>query len=140
MTPQNPREQNCDQVGESSSVNLDLINGILSHFEILQLVITLPTYDGNKGNPAEFLEKIEKYFMRKKIKEEQKLLVVEDALKGRARIRYEARLNPFIDFEHFRHVFLNEFYSLETRMKLKSEWEYKCFKPLEHSLLEHFNE
>ncbi|XP_031779488.2 uncharacterized protein LOC116416172 [Nasonia vitripennis] len=133
-----PRPNNNDQ---NSNINLDLVNGILSHFETLHVSLVLPTYDGENGNPIQFIEKLEKYFIRKKIKHEQKLLVVEDALKGRARVWYEARFSPFISFEHFKRIFNDEFYSLEARMKFKTEWAAKKFKPgSNHCLREYFLE
>lgn len=134
----NPPRPNNDQ---NTDVNRDLVDGILSHFETLQVSIALPTYDGENGNPIQFLEKLEKYFVRKNIKECQKLLIVEDSLKGRARVWYEARFNPFITFNHFKHIFNEEFYSLEARMKFKTEWAAKKFKPnTDRSLREYFLE
>ena len=124
----------------NSNANLNLVNGILSHFETLQISIVMTTYDSERGNPAEFVEKIEKYYRRKKIKDEQKLLIIEDALMGRARLWYEARLSPFIGYDHFKSVFLSEFYSIEARMKIKTEWGSRKFRSQDRSLVEYFNE
>ncbi|OXU16380.1 hypothetical protein TSAR_000082 [Trichomalopsis sarcophagae] len=133
-----PRPPNTDQ---NSGISLELINGILNHFETLQISIVLPTFDGENGNPIQFLEKLEKYFIRKNIKEGQTLLVVEDTLKGRARVWYEARFSPFISYNHFNHIFNEEFYSLEARMKFKTKWAARKFKPAtDRSLREYFLE
>ena len=58
-----------DIVGiRGGNTNTDLVNGILDHFKSLQVNIT---FDVDQGNPAEFIEKIEKYFKRKNIKDDQ---------------------------------------------------------------------
>lgn len=129
------RDPNADAIG---AANLELINGILNHFETLNVSVALPIYDGENGNPVQFVEKLEKYFVRKRTKTEQKLLLVEDALKGRARVWFEARYSPFISFEHFKTIFLNEFYGVEARIKFKSEWASKRFKVADRSLREYF--
>ena len=136
----NEIDRNKNSEKGNSEINLELVNGILSKFETLNINVILPTYDGDNGNPMRFLEKLEKYFARKKIPEDQKLLVLEDALKGRAHVWYEARYNPFISFRHFKHAFLTEFYSLESRIKFKSEWSCRKFKAANRSLREYFNE
>ena len=46
------------------SVNAELVRGILNHFQSLQIFTTLPTYNGDRGNPAEFVERLEKYFKK----------------------------------------------------------------------------
>lgn len=140
-TGQNNRNNEGNNTDDATgNINMELVNGILSHFETLNISVPLPSYDGQTGNPVQFIEKLEKYFLRKRTRTEQKLLIVEDALKGRARIWHEARFNPFISFEHFKTAFLNEFYSLEARIKSKTEWASKRFKVSDGSLLEYFNE
>ena len=73
--------------------------------------------------------------MRKKIANDQKLNVTEDALKGRARVWFEARPNSFI-----RSSFLQEFYSLEARAEIKNSWTMRKFKHSDDSLTEYYTE
>lgn len=47
------------------SVNAELVRGILNHFQSLQITSVLPSYNGERGNPAEFVEKLEKYLKKK---------------------------------------------------------------------------
>ena len=92
-----------------NNVNISLVQGILEHFQNLQIKLNLPTYGGEVRNPVEFVEKLEKYFILKRTHETQKLIITEEALKGRARAWFAARMNPFIDFNHFKTMFLREF-------------------------------
>ena len=80
------------------SVNTELVRRILNHFRSLQIFTILPTYNGDRDNPAEFLERLAKYFKKEHIAEDKKLCVTEDALQGRARAWFEARSSPYIDF------------------------------------------
>ena len=64
---------NTDGMNVQNNLNLDHVRGILDHFQSLQIPLNLPTYDGEKGNPAEFVEKLEKFFIRKRIGSDQKL-------------------------------------------------------------------
>ena len=51
-------------LSEKSDLNVELVNGVLNHFESLRVNMKLPTYAGEDGNPMEFLDKLEKYFRR----------------------------------------------------------------------------
>ena len=124
----------------SNNVNSDLVQGILDHFRSLQVQINPPIYNGESGNPVEYLDDIEKYFLRKRVAWDQKLLIVEDSLKGRAKAWYEARLTPFMDFAHFKSIFLKEFYSVEARVQAKAEWDSRRFKVTDGTLLEYFTD
>ena len=84
----------------------------------------MPTFGGENDNPLEFLEKIEKYFKLKRIvDEEQKLIVIEDALIGRARTWIDTRPIPFRRYNNFREVFLINFNTIEARIKVKDKWQ-----------------
>ena len=129
-----------DNDNARNGLNDELVRGILNHFQSLQIIIDLPNYNGDKGNPAEFIERLEKYFVRKKIANNQKLNVTEDAVKGRARAWFEARPNSFINYGHFRSSFLQEFYSLEARAEIKNSWTTRKFKHSDGSLTEYYTE
>ena len=105
---------NSNVTYQTNELNTELMPGIINHFETLKININIPTYNGDKGNPAEFIQKIEKYFLRKSISDDHhKLLIVEEALKDRTRAWYEAQTH-FIDFTHFKTNFFKNFYSLEA--------------------------
>lgn len=123
---------------ELNNVNAELVRGILSHFQGMQINTPMPTYNGERGNAAEFLEKFEKYLIKKGVTNNQKLTIIEDALQGRARAWLEARTSPFIDFNHFKSSFLKEFFSIEARAELKSAWTLRKFKTSDGTLLEYF--
>ena len=127
-------------LSEGLDLNVDLVNGVLSLYEGLLINIKLPKYDGENSNPMEFLDKIEKYFRRKSIADHEKLPTIEDALEKRAHAWYEARLNPFLDYNQFKRAFVEEFYSPESKIKYKDLWKEKKFKVQDGSLLQYFNE
>ena len=103
-----------NMTNETNDLNTDFMRGIMNHFETLNININISSYNGDKGNPAEFLQKIEKYFWRKSISDDHhKLLIVEEALKDRARVWSEAQTH-FSNFIHFKTKFLKNFYSLEA--------------------------
>ena len=83
---------------------------------------------------------MEKYFIRKRVQNEQKLLIIEDALKGLARAWFEARLTPFIVLTHFKNNFLKEFYSIEARAEIKNSWSMRKFRSSDGLLVEYFTE
>ena len=123
------------------NLNTELMRGIINHFEAIQVNINIPTYNGEKGNPAEFIEKVEKYFLRKRIKDDaHKLLAVEDALNDRTRSWFEAQISPFVDFNHLKLRFLKNFYSLEARAERKNSWSTRKYQFSDGSYTEYFTE
>lgn len=116
----------------------ELIKGIVNYLQTLQVTIPLPKFDGLKKNPIEFIKDLEKYFLRKNVSEDLKLIIVEEALVGRAKLWIDARSGPFINYQHFKDKFLEEFYSIEARMVAKSEWENRRFKGNDNSLQEYY--
>lgn len=120
--------------------NSELINGILKQFQALQINISLPLFDPDRSNPMEFIRNFEKYSIRKNISEDDKLLIVEDALQGTVKIWFDAITTPFLNYNEFKEVFLKEFFSLEARMQVKSEWENKRFNSSNKSLQMYYNQ
>lgn len=117
-----------------------IFKGIMNYLQSLQVSVPLPKFDCLKRNPIEFVKELEKYFLRKNIAEDLKLIIVEEALNGRAKMWYDARSFPFIDYQHFKEKFLEEFYSIEARMVAKSEWENRRYKASDRSLEEYYIE
>lgn len=60
------------------------MQGILEQMRVSQIKVNLPKYSGNQENPVEFLQNLEKYFIRKNIQDNEKILIVEEALQGKA--------------------------------------------------------
>ena len=129
--------------GEANPMENILILGILRQFETLQLNLALPAFEPDESNPVEFLKKFEKYCLRKGIGENQKLLIMEDALKGSSKIWFETIVPPFANYIQFKDEFLNKFFSREARMKIsgkKSEWENRKFRATDKSLQTFYDE
>lgn len=72
--------------------------------------------------------------------EDLKLLLIEDALVGRAKLWHEARNFSFISYAHIKEKFLDEFYSIEARIVAKSQWENHRLKDSDSSLQEYYIE
>ena len=123
---------------DTSSLNYNLVRGILSHFETLQLNIALPQFVGIKNNPVEFIQNLEKYFQRRNVSNDLKLIFVEDSLKGRARTWFDARAIPFDNYMQFKEMFLKEFQFIEARMKAKATRETHRFRASEESFQVYF--
>ena len=73
-------------------------------------------------NPREFLLNLEKFFLLKNIKPENKMLLVELTLEGKAKLWIELKGN-FDNYEQFKIEFLREleFYSIPVMVKAKSK-------------------
>ena len=84
------------ETASQNNLNTDLVRGALDHFETLQVKLNLPTYAGDKSNPAEFLEKMEKYFIRKRINNGQILLITKDYLRGQAWVKMMKKSKFFL--------------------------------------------
>lgn len=100
----------------------------------------MPKFDGLSKNSIQFIQSFEKYFLRKSISENLQLIIVEDALIGKAKMWHDARTFPFINYQHFKMKFLEEFYSIEARMLAKYEWENRRFKETDRSLQSYYME
>lgn len=135
----NRREDCCGNVNQLSGQD-NLMKGLMNYFDALQVSISLPKFDGVKKNPIEFIKDIEKYFVRKNISEHLKLILVEDALTGKAKMWHDTRAFPFITFKHFKDKFLEEFYSIDVRMNAKYEWENRRFQVNDGSLQAYYTE
>ncbi|XP_043460899.1 uncharacterized protein LOC122497698 [Leptopilina heterotoma] len=133
--------QSCINIGGCRNDKQDiLVTGLMNYFQSMQVTTPLPKFDGIKLNPIEFIKQLEKYFVRKNVSDDAKLLMVEDAMIGRAKLWYDARVFPFITYSHFKDKFLEEFYSIEARMVAKSKWENRRFKDSDQSLQAYYVE
>ena len=66
--------------------------------------------------------------------------VLEKALKGRAKTWYDSVIYPFANFDNFKERFLQEFYSVEARIKTGEQWKSRRFRAQDGSLRDYFNE
>ena len=116
-----------------------VVSGVISHLQYLQLDVKPPKFsDENVSNPNEFLVELEKFFQFKNVKEEHKVIVTESLLDGRARIWANSGAQIFRNFKGFREAFLNEFYSIPIRAKLKNQWLSRRYRANDGSYQEYF--
>lgn len=88
----------------------------------LNLDIKMPKFsDETKMNPKEYLEKLKSFKKLKNIDDKLVLLILEHSLEGRARLWYDLNAN-FETFDDFQTEFLDEFYSIPVRVKIKNLW------------------
>lgn len=120
--------------------NSDLIMGMLQHFQTLQVNLVLPIFEPEKTYPYDFIREFEKYCIRKNILEFQKLMLIEDALQGPAKVWFDTVSVPFCNYDDFKIRFLEKFFSLEVRMKAKNDWENRRFSDKDRSLQLYYNE
>lgn len=69
----------------------------------------------------EFVEGLEKFFKIKNVKDDRKMLIVEHALEGKASLWLDLRQN-IQNYNEFKEQFLDEFYSVPTRVQFKNSW------------------
>ncbi|KAK2578319.1 hypothetical protein KPH14_012620 [Odynerus spinipes] len=81
---------------------------------------------------------LEKFFQFKNVKNEHKVLVAESLLEGRAKIWANSVTRAFTDFKAFREAFLQEFYSIPIRVRLKNQWLSRRYRYTDGSMLEYF--
>ena len=72
-----------------------LLQSMLEHFQGMKIQVELPIFNGDaKNNPLEYLDSLEKYFLKKRVSDEQKILCVEESLKDRALVWFYSRSRP----------------------------------------------
>lgn len=86
--------------------------------------INYPRFYGNNRDvhPKIYLRKLEKYFERKSIYEEDKLLIVEESLKQNASNWYSIVNYLCNDYESFKVLFLEEFWSRDIQLNVWSQF------------------
>ena len=113
---ENPRnDQNLGNLGDQ------LIQTLVDGLRAINVDAKVPKFN-ETDNPIEFLERMQKYFTLKNITRANCLNVFDCALEGRARAWFDAQRNGFVDYDDFKTKFLNEFYSIPIRVKIKSRW------------------
>lgn len=103
--------------------NAGMLDGLIRGMQSIKIDIPLPKF-GNDVNlhPREFLESFEKYLRIKRVGDDCKMLIVESALEGRAKVWYNAKRAQCQDYEAFKTAFLSEFFSIPVQVRMKSQW------------------
>jgi len=132
---QNVLHQNVHDNGrEQNHVNIEEVATMISNVQNFNLDIKMPKMkDELTSNPMEFLEELEKYFKIKNVKEDRKILIVEHSLEGRASLWFELQ-NNIQNYEEFKERFLEEFYSVPTRVQFKNSWMERRYNSYKESL------
>lgn len=119
--------------------NLDnnLIQALIDGLRTMSTDIKLPKFEESE-NPNHFIEKLRKFFTVKKVADDNKLNILEGAFDGRVRAWFETKKNSFINYKDFEKKFLEEFYSIPIRVRIKSNWLAKRFEPNKESLNSYF--
>ncbi|XP_050546068.1 uncharacterized protein LOC126908200, partial [Daktulosphaira vitifoliae] len=104
---------------------LNRINTVYNPEKTNSLVeINLPKFFGNSRDthPLAYLKRLEKYFERKNIKPEDKLLLVEDSLKGNAGNWFSMINYLCNDYDNFKQLFIDEYWSRGIQLSLWSQF------------------
>lgn len=136
------REQNnVNNRQGGNNNNEDMMRAFLEYLQGAKINVEMPTFRGeNKCNPIEFLDKLDKYFDKKRILQDQKILIVEDCLKGRALLWFTAKQPPFRQYRDFEREFRLEFCCIERRWHARWEWDSRTYSNGDKSLYEFFQE
>lgn len=112
----------CDQIEKRLEDKM-----VVEHKENIvtpNLEINCPKYYGNNRDfhPKVYLQKIELYFRRRGINEGDKLLIVEESMKGNAANWYSIVSYLCCDYENFKVLFLEQFWSREIQLSIWSQF------------------
>ncbi|KAK2577040.1 hypothetical protein KPH14_012851, partial [Odynerus spinipes] len=121
--------------------NIQILEGLANNLKVAQIDVKIP-YFANEDvrNPREFLRALKRYFMLRNIREDIKLDVVETVLEGRANTWFDINRDKFNDFKTFEAAFLDEFYSIKNKVKLKNKWANRRYQYGGRSMVEYFQE
>ena len=89
-------------------------------------------------NPIEFLDEVDRFFRFKGVREEQKLVLIEHMLTGRARIWYTIHRRDLFNYIDFKEAFKTEFYSVPVQVGIRNKWRDKRYRLSDGSLLLYF--
>lgn len=114
-----------------------IVDGLVNHLQYLHINIEIPKFCEGK-NPQEFIEDIERYFKFKNVRPEHQMLVIESFIEGRVKVWYQINKHIFGTFEDFKLEFYKEFYSIPVQVRLKDQWNARCYKWKDGSLQSYF--
>lgn len=119
--------------GQRTASNEEL-SAIISNVQNFHIDIKAPKFkDEIEKNPVEFLEEMEKFFKIKNVKNDRRIILIEQALEGRASLWLETKLD-ITTYEEFKTSFLEEFYSIPIRVQFKNSWNGKRYNQSQETL------
>ena len=114
------------------------LGAIINNTNSYQIDMTIPKFsDENDTNPKAFLNDLEKFFRVKNISNERKLSITEHALSGKAKFWFELNHN-YTNYEHFKNLFLAEFFSVPIQVKIKNMWKDRKYKMQDGTLQKYY--
>ena len=121
LPAQVPNQNASNNLQNVSVRNFDICN-LVSAIGSSQLDYKIPKFSNeNECHPLEFLDKMEKFFRIKNINDEKKLVSIEIALEGNARLWFNLT-NDFDTYENFKLAFQARFFSIPIQVKIKNMW------------------
>lgn len=123
---------------ESNDSGNQLIKALLAGFRAMSVEVKVPKFD-EKENANHFLERVEKFFVLKQIQNDAKLNILDSTFEGRAKVWFESERSKFTDYDDFRVKFLNEFFSVPIRVRIKSAWMSRRFGSGDSNLQTYFS-
>lgn len=117
--------------------NNNLVQTLVESLRAISIDIKLPKFEENE-NPNQFLDKLDKFFTVKRINEENKINILGTSFEGRVRVWFETQRVSFLDYNDFKNKFLNELYSIPTRVKIKRNWLARKFETNKETLIAYF--
>lgn len=103
--------------------------------------ISIPTFFGNTRDPhpKRFLTEVEKYLTVRKIGEEDKMIVIENMLKGKAAQWYSMMKYASPNVEKFKDLFLNQYFSESHQWEIFIQCTEAGKKTVRTGFQEHFH-
>lgn len=103
--------------------------------------INMPTFSGERpsDHPKKFLKEINTYFTHKKIADEDKILVIENCLQGKAAKWFGMIKDATPNEETFKGLFLKHFFSENTQWEIFIKCTEAGKRPIRTNYQEHFH-
>lgn len=125
--------------GRNNALNENFLENLINGLQRQNIDYRRPEFDNRDSqNPKEFVNQLERYFGVVGTREESKLIVAEDALKGLAKLWVEARATSFTTYAQFKESFLETYDSATYRMKAKLNWSLRRYHSREGGLQEYY--
>lgn len=104
-----------------------------------QIDIALPGFRGDLSeDPIEYLQELEQYIIFRRVPSEYQSKMIQNSLKGNARIWFDAVRHDLNDFSHFREVFRQEFLSIDTQERKRDRWRSRRYNAADSNLVNYY--
>lgn len=101
--------------------------------------MTLPTFAGElTEGPLEYLRDIDQYLLFKKVPFEYAPKIIQNSLKGHARIWFDANKYDIMNFDQFCDRFREEFLSADVQKRRRDRWRSRRYYPNQEPLVSFF--